>query len=77
MELEEVQQAVWKIQNSATRREQKGHIRVLHAWPEFRYVYTCPKCGCHVASRCRFAHEVNPDPAAVCMNCNCVYTLAV
>jgi len=76
MELEEVQQAVWKIQDNATRKEE-GHIRVLSAWPEYRYVYTCPKCGCHVAHRCRIGHELTPDPAAICINCQCVYTLTV
>jgi hypothetical protein len=30
---------------------QHNGIQVLPSLPEYSYVHTCPKCGCHVASR--------------------------
>jgi hypothetical protein len=29
-------------------------VRVLETLPKYRYIYTCPDCGCHVIAAFRF-----------------------
>ena len=44
-------------------------IRVLPTMPKFRYVYTCPRCGCHVYRQ----FQIGPVPGShrirVCAMC--------
>ena len=50
----------------------KGEVRitVLPTMPEYRYLHTCPKCGCHVASHLRLP---GGSCLKLCPNCETAY----
>ncbi len=60
------------IQEASVRDEATsgGAITVLPSMPEYRYVNTCPDCGCHVASFGRLGVGSN---VKVCSGCGHVY----
>ncbi len=61
------------IQNITATRHSEAEIRVLPTMPEFQYRHTCPKCGCHLATRL----WIEPDPfepaSKICLHCQHVY----
>jgi len=48
----------------------KTTITVLPSLPQFRYLYTCPKCGLHGTSRLRLSDGVSMNR---CIACNHIY----
>ena len=55
--VEEIQSAITEvqtlIQDPEGAKQQKGaaSITEIPTMPDFRYVHTCPQCGCHIQSR--------------------------
>ena len=48
-------------------------LRVLPSMPEYRYVYTCPRCECHVVSNLRVVGEGMRPDGVICGHCECMY----
>ena len=50
-------------------------ITVLPSLPKFRYLYTCPRCGCHVPSIFRVPSD-DGEQLRLCSNCQHVYKVS-
>lgn len=50
-----------------------GSIRVLTPDYTIQYLYTCPKCGCHVVSHFDLPLGEHAGRERICMSCTQVY----
>ena len=48
------------------QQQRQSGITVIPTLPEYRYIHTCERCGCHVVSRLLFA---GGTPLKCCANC--------
>jgi len=48
------------------QQQKKSAITVIPTLPEYRYIHTCDRCGCHAVSSLLFA---GGTPLRFCANC--------
>lgn len=68
----EIGMAIRVVSGAEENQSKRSAITVLPSLPEFRYVYTCPNCGCHVPSIFRVPSN-DGERLRLCSNCQHVY----
>lgn len=48
-------------------------IRILPHLPDYQFLYTCPNCGCHIASIWRTFFTPHKPILVKCRHCDMIY----
>ena len=68
----EIGMAIRDVSGHDECQDKRPSITVLPSLPKFRYLYTCPRCGCHAPSIFRVPSN-DDEKLRLCSNCKHVY----
>ena len=68
----DISMAIRQASSHDERENKRAVITVLPSLPKFRYLYTCPHCGCHAPSIFRVPNN-GDEELRLCSQCKHVY----